>query len=125
MSALGVRGLRPPARLSKRFMCRDRDMAQMAKLVKTLANEKRLLTVCKLAAAGEMCVHALATATDLSSSAVSQHLATLRRIEIVSTRREAQKIHYRLTDSPIDQVLGVFQSTLAGGARSARSPAEQ
>lgn len=114
MSALEVRSARLHARVSKPFLCADRDMARMAKLVKALANEKRLLIVCKLAAAGEMCVHALATATHLSSSAVSQHLAILRRAEIVSTRREAQKIHYRLTDSRIGQVLGVFQGAAAG-----------
>lgn len=102
----------------KRLACRNRDMARAAKLMKALANEKRLAIVCRLAAAGEMCVHALATAAGLSSSAMSQHLAVLRHSQIVAARREAQTIHYRLADARVGRLLGVL--LIAGGEGSSR-----
>lgn len=97
------------ARSPKRLMCRNRDMARAERLIKALANEKRLAIVCRLAAAGEMCVHALAFAAGLSSSAMSQHLAVLRHSKIVATRREARTIHYRLADPRVGQLLGALQ----------------
>lgn len=99
------------ARSPKRLVCRNRDMARAAKLIKPLANAKRLLIVCKLAAAGEMRVHALAIAAGLSSSAMSQHLAVLRRSKIVATRREARTIHYRLVDARVGRLLGALHIT--------------
>ncbi len=41
-----------------------------------------------------------AGATGLSASALSQHLAVLRAMKIVATRREAQAIHYRVVEGP-------------------------
>ena len=43
--------------------------------------------------------------TGLSQSALSQHLARLRGEEIVSTRRDAQRIIYSLSDERISAVL--------------------
>lgn len=115
----------PRAHLPKRLVCRDRDLARAARRVKALANEKRLAIVCRLAAAGEMCVHALAAAAALSSSATSQHLAILRRSKIVATRREARTIHYRLADPRVGQLLGALQVIGEGGSPSAALPDEQ
>ncbi|MFX6972952.1 ArsR family transcriptional regulator, partial [Acinetobacter baumannii] len=49
--------------------------ADAARLLRLLANEKRLLILCLLVARGEMDVTSLAEAVDLSQSALSQHLA--------------------------------------------------
>ncbi len=52
----------------------------------------------------------------LSQSAVSQHLARLRREGLVSTRREGQNIYYRLADSNtrrlIETLHGLYCSDL-------------
>ena len=51
--------------------------------LKLLANEKRLLILCFLAARGEMTVGELVDAVELSQSALSQHLAKLRAENLV------------------------------------------
>jgi DNA-binding transcriptional ArsR family regulator len=56
---------------------------------------------------GEAPVAELQELTALSASALSQHLAVLRAMEIVATRREAQAIHYRVIEGP---ALGVLQA---------------
>ena len=72
--------------------------AQAAGLLKLLANENRLLILCRLAAAGEMSVGKLAEAAGLSQSALSQHLARMREEGLVAPRRDAQTILYHIAD---------------------------
>lgn len=82
-------------------------------LLKALSNEKRLLIVCALYK-GEKSVGELEQIVGLSQSALSQHLARLRRDKVVNTRREAQTIYYSLNDIATDKVLnclyGIYSS---------------
>ncbi len=73
-------------------------------LLKALSNEKRLLIVCALHK-GEKNVGELEEIVGLSQSALSQHLARLRRDKIVHTRRDAQTIYYSLSDEATNEVL--------------------
>jgi len=82
---------------------------EAAQLLKLLANEKRLVILCFLATSGEMPVGALADAVNLSQSALSQHLAKLRRDGLVRFRREAQALHYRLADPRAVRMLVVLR----------------
>jgi len=82
---------------------------EAARLLKLLANEKRLVILCFLATRGEMPVGALVEALGLSQSALSQHLAKLRRDRLVLFRREAQTLYYRLADPRVVRVLGVLE----------------
>ena len=74
--------------------------AEAAALLKLLANENRLLILCRLALKGEM-----ADAVGLSPSALSQHLAKMRDDGLVATRREAQTIFYRIADDNAKRLL--------------------
>ena len=78
--------------------------AAAARLLKALANERRLMILCQLAG-GEMTVGALLPRVGLSQSALSQHLAVLRSDQLVSTRRAGQAIHYRICDPAAAQVM--------------------
>lgn len=71
--------------------------SEAAKLLRALANERRLVILCQLAD-GERSVGELLPKVGLSQSALSQHLAKLREEGIVATRREAQTIWYRIED---------------------------
>ena len=82
---------------------------EAARLLKLLANERRLVILCFLATRGEMPVGALAEALNLSQSALSQHLAKLRRDGLVQFRRESQTLHYRLADPRAVRVLVVLR----------------
>lgn len=79
--------------------------AKVADTLRLLANEKRLLVLCHLAQEGEMSVNHLAQAVDLGQSALSQHLARLRADGLVTTRRDAQVLNYRIADGRIAEVL--------------------
>ena len=62
-------------------------------LLKAMANKQRLLILCHLAE-GEKSVGALREEIGLSQSALSQHLAILRRDKLVETRRSATTVNY-------------------------------
>jgi DNA-binding transcriptional ArsR family regulator len=70
---------------------------EAARLLRLMANEKRLLILCLLVGE-ERDVGSLAQAVGLSQSALSQHLAKLREDGLVAFRREAQVLRYRLAD---------------------------
>ncbi|GAA0600430.1 ArsR/SmtB family transcription factor [Paenochrobactrum sp. BZR 588] len=80
-----------------------------ADFLTALANNKRLLILNKLLH-NEMSVGVLAKEVNLSQSALSQHLAKLRAMNLVSTRRDAQTIYYMVSSPHIETML----STLAG-----------
>lgn len=73
-------------------------------LLKALSNERRLVIVCALHG-GEKSVGALEQIVNLSQSALSQHLARLRRDGLVNTRREAQTIYYSLNEKAMKLML--------------------
>ena len=87
-----------------------RKAAEAASLLKLLANESRLLILCRLAIAGEMSVGDLADAVDLSQSALSQHLAKMREDGLLATRREAQTIFYRISDPNAARLLALLKN---------------
>ncbi len=71
--------------------------AEAAKLMRALANERRLMILCQLAD-GERSVGEIQPHVGLTQSALSQHLAVLREEGLVATRREGQTIWYRIDD---------------------------
>ena len=77
---------------------------EASRLLKALANQRRLLILCLLAE-GERSVGELNELVDLSQSALSQHLAVLRNEGLVHTRREAQTIYYSLEPGPAFEVI--------------------
>jgi len=80
---------------------------QTAALLKVLANENRLMILCTLLNQ-EMSVSELNSHIPLSQSALSQHLAVLRREDIVKTRRESQTIYYLVSDPNVIRLLNVL-----------------
>ncbi len=87
----------------------ERQAGQAAELLKLLANEHRLLILCRLAASGEMPVGKLVDAVGLSQSALSQHLAKMRQEGLLATRREAQTIYYHIADENAARVLTLLK----------------
>jgi ArsR family transcriptional regulator len=81
---------------------------EVARILRSLANERRLMIVCKLVEWGEANVGTLADAVGLSQSALSQHLAKLREDGVVATRRESQTIWYRIEDVRVEQLLAAL-----------------
>lgn len=80
-------------------------------LLKAMSNEHRLMILCQLLH-GEKSVGELERLIGLSQSALSQHLARLRRDNLVQTRRQAQTIYYSLAgheaSAVIDTLYGLY-----------------
>lgn len=86
------------------------DLAKLknaARLLKCLAHPLRLSLLCHLAGARELSAGELVAreSANGSQSQISQYLAELRRLDLVTTRREGQAIHYRLTSSVAKAVI--------------------
>ena len=78
-------------------------------LLKAMSNQHRLLILCQLVV-GEKCVSDLEKVVGLSQSALSQHLARLRRDNLVKTRRAAQTIYYSLNGEDATAVIETLYS---------------
>ena len=78
-------------------------------LLKAMSNKHRLMILCQLVV-GEKCVSELEEIVGLSQSALSQHLARLRRDDLVMTRRSAQTIHYSLNGEEASAVIETLYS---------------
>lgn len=82
-------------------------------LLKAMSNQHRLLILCQLVP-GEKCVSDLEKVVGLSQSALSQHLARLRRDNLVNTRREAQTIFYSLAGDDASAVIETLYGLYCG-----------
>ncbi|HAI46664.1 MAG TPA: transcriptional regulator [Stenotrophomonas sp.] len=80
-----------------------------AALLKALAHPARLRVLCRLVE-GEASVGELQALSGLGASALSQHLAVLRAMALVSTRRQGQSIFYALAESPARGVLAALHA---------------
>lgn len=80
-------------------------------LLKAIANDNRLRILCLLEA-NELSVSELNQQLSLSQSALSQHLAILRREGLVSTRRASQTIYYSLEGEQARTVIATLAQLL-------------
>jgi len=72
--------------------------------LKALSNENRLIILCNLLQ-DELSVGALNERVLLSQSALSQHLAVLRKDGLVTTRRDSQTIFYSIADPRVKELI--------------------
>lgn len=87
-------------------------------LLRVMANEKRLLILCNLMDR-ELSVHEIQDATGLGQSTVSQQLAILRAEKIVSNRRQAQSVYYKLISEEAAEVLHTLHRNFCARAADA------
>ena len=85
-----------------------------SELMKTLGHKDRLMVLCHLTS-GEKSVGELARLLDIPQSPLSQLLARMRKENLVSTRRDAQTIYYRIASPEaaafIETMHGLYCST--------------
>lgn len=80
-----------------------------ADFLRTLGNAHRLQVLCLLIEHGELSVGQINQHTNLSQSALSQHLAKMRDEGLVSYRRDAQTLYYALSDKTVIQIMAVLK----------------
>ncbi len=98
----------------------EANATEVAGILRALANERRLMILCKLVEWGEATVGSLADAVGLSPSALSQHLAKMRDEGMVTYRRESQTLWYRVADQRLETLLGQLQRLYCPPGKSSR-----
>jgi ArsR family transcriptional regulator len=93
---------------------------EVADVLRAIANERRLMILCKLVEWGEGNVTALAEAVGLSQSALSQHLAKMRDEGLVAFRRESQTLWYRIADPRTEQLFATLHELFCKPPKATR-----
>lgn len=76
-------------------------------MLKVLANAKRLMILCHLVKT-EKTVGELSKLVDLSQSALSQHLAKMRALNLVETNKVGQEVYYRIENDEVEAILSTL-----------------
>ena len=87
------------APLSSRPLLAEKQATELESLFKVLGNRHRLRLVHALVKAGEMCVGDLAKAIEMQTQAVSNQLKHLAMLDVVSARRDGNKVYYSVVDN--------------------------
>jgi len=89
------------------FEVMQRSAVQAEAMLKLLANARRLMILCYLVK-GEKSVGELAQALDLSSSALSQHLAKMRDLKMVRPRKQGKMVYYSISNPEVEAILSTL-----------------
>jgi len=89
-------------------------------LFSILSNPRRLMILCRLVD-GEASVGELAEFSDSAQTAVSQQLAVLRNVGLVSTRRDGQTIYYSLSSAPARMIMEAAYGAFCAPAGKTRA----
>ena len=84
----------------------ETEQSKLTTVLRAMSNAKRLRILNELSDRRERSVSELeGVIASLSQSALSQHLARLRRANIVRTRRESQTIFYSIDDADVLRII--------------------
>jgi len=83
-------------------------------VLRLMGHGERLKVLCHLAGDGELSVGQLLERIELSPSALSQHLARLRRHGLVATRKERQTVYYRVGRPDVHRLLETLHGLYCG-----------
>lgn len=83
--------------MTNRLLDKDEDILQASQAIKAIAHPLRLKILCVLGDQ-EISVQDIVELVGTSQSNISQHLAILRDKGVLSTRKEANRVYYRIGD---------------------------
>jgi DNA-binding transcriptional ArsR family regulator len=92
----------------------DASAIRLAETFKALSDPTRVRIVSLLADA-ELCVYDLVAALDMSQSAISHQLRSLRDLRLVRWRREGRQIFYTLDDEHVAELFRLGLDHVAHG----------
>ncbi|MFQ5856000.1 MAG: ArsR/SmtB family transcription factor [Anaerolineae bacterium] len=85
------------------YLIDDVTATRLAETFKALSDPTRVRIISALSHT-ELCVHDIAATLDMSQSAISHQLRTLRELRLVKFRREGRHIYYALDDEHIQHL---------------------
>jgi ArsR family transcriptional regulator len=84
-----------------------------ARALKAMSHPLRLKILCVVGDA-EVCVQDIVDAVGTSQSNISQHLAILRSKGVLQTRKDANRVFYRVADQRTLQLVGMMREVFCG-----------
>ncbi len=90
------------------LITRDEDIERAARSLKAMSHPLRLKILCVLGDK-EVSVQDIVSSVGTSQSNISQHLAILRDKGILSTRKDANRVYYRVDDSRTLSLIGMMR----------------
>jgi DNA-binding transcriptional ArsR family regulator len=87
---------------------RDHDIEQAARALKAMAHPLRLKILCILGNR-EVSVQDIVGCVGTSQSNISQHLAILREKGVLRTRKDANRVYYRVSDERTLTLIGMMR----------------
>ena len=87
---------------------KDEHILQASQAMKSIAHPLRLKILCVLAG-NELSVQEIVDSVGTSQSNISQHLAILRDKGVLSTRKDANRVFYRIGDPRTLKLVGMMR----------------
>lgn len=94
---------------SQFFLADEADLYTASRALKAMGHPLRLKILCILAGSSETSVQDLVDLVGTSQSNISQHLAILRDKGILASRKDANKVFYRIGDQKILQLMATMR----------------
>lgn len=94
--------------MSNKLIDRDEDIHQAAQAIKAIAHPLRLKILCVLGDQ-EISVQDIVEQVGTSQSNISQHLAILRDKGVLATRKDANRVFYRIGDLRTLKLVGMMR----------------
>lgn len=88
------------------LITKEEDIHLAARSLKAMAHPLRLKILCILGGSGEFSVQDIVEQVGTSQSNISQHLSILRDKGILTSRKDANKVYYRIGDPKVLRVIG-------------------
>lgn len=87
------------------LITKEEDIHLAARSLKAMAHPLRLKILCILGGNGEFSVQDIVEQVGTSQSNISQHLSILRDKGILTSRKDANKVYYRIGDPKVVRVI--------------------
>lgn len=96
----------------------EEDIFHASHSLKAMAHPLRLKILCILGGSGEISVQDIVEQVGTSQSNISQHLSILREKGILASRKDANKVFYRVADPKILQLIGAMRAAFCSAVTS-------
>lgn len=99
--------------LQHELIDKDEHIEQAARAIKAMSHPLRLKILCVLGKR-ELAVQDIVDLVGTSQSNISQHLAILRDKGVLRTRKDANRVYYRVSDTRTLQLIGMMREVFCG-----------
>lgn len=102
--------------LSSELIEKDEHIEQASRALKALSHPLRLKILCVLGDR-EVSVQDIVDHVGTSQSNISQHLAILRDKGVLRTRKDANRVYYRVSDTRTLQLIRLIRDVFCGSSK--------